>query len=121
MSEEELREYRRKKSKEWREANYDRYRENIRRWQKNNIHKGRLYRSQCRAKTKDIVDIRLVHNWESRICGICHKSIEDDYHIDHIVPLSRGGGHRTDNLQLAHPYCNQSKFTKLTEELQVIE
>lgn len=118
---EKHREVNREKSREWRIKNYEKYRDNIRKWQAVNADKGRLYRAQRRAKTRGIkINLEEIHNWDSRICGICSVLIEGKYHIDHIVPLSRGGEHKTSNLQLAHPYCNQSKFTKLTSELDVV-
>lgn len=73
------------------------------------------------ARVEKYIQMSSLHNWYSRICGICQQFIEGNYHIDHIVPLSRGGDHSAINLQLAHPFCNQSKFTKLTEELKVIQ
>lgn len=42
-------------------------------------------------------------------CGICQSSIADEYHLDHIRPLSKGGTHEPQNVQLAHPACNQRK------------
>ena len=35
------------------------------------------------------------------------------YHVDHVVPLSRGGGNGVDNICLACPSCNSSKNNKL--------
>jgi 5-methylcytosine-specific restriction endonuclease McrA len=63
------------------------------------------------------------------ICQICGDPIPDkefDKHdpdmpsIDHAIPVSRGGSHALDNLQLAHYVCNLSKgnstITMATEE-----
>lgn len=71
-----------------------------------------------RTKTTGIKIIKEeIENWESKVCGICNKLIEDKFHIDHKTPLSRGGLHVVSNLQLAHPKCNWSKNNKLQEEL----
>lgn len=43
------------------------------------------------------------------VCGICGEAIMEDFHLDHILPLSRGGEHCYENVQLAHPFCNLSK------------
>lgn len=51
------------------------------------------------------------------ICGICQEPIIGKYHFDHIIPLSRGGAHTQDNLQLTHPKCNLAKGTKLMTEM----
>ena len=49
-------------------------------------------------------------------CGICRKKVDPaDWHLDHIVPLSRGGEHSYANVQVTHPFCNESKGTKLIE------
>lgn len=43
-------------------------------------------------------------------CAYCGHTIHDDErHIDHITPLSRGGRHSADNLIPAHSYCNLRK------------
>ena len=36
--------------------------------------------------------------------------------IDHIIPISKGGGHTWDNVQVAHLYCNTLKNDKLDEK-----
>lgn len=66
-----------------------------------------------RAKTKLDIDKTQIENWESRICGICNKLIENKFHIDHKTPLAKGGLHVVENLQLAHPTCNLKKGDKL--------
>lgn len=53
-------------------------------------------------------------NW---ICGICHGSVDralvwphpSSVSIDHVVPLSRGGGDCAANVQCAHLGCNSRK------------
>jgi hypothetical protein len=50
--------------------------------------------------------------WErdKGICGICHQPAEEsNWHLDHIVPLSKGGLHLYANVQVSHPLCNESK------------
>lgn len=43
-------------------------------------------------------------------CGICSAPIHPkDLSFDHIIPLSRGGAHATENIQLAHIKCNNRK------------
>ena len=111
----------------WREKNTDRARELARKgmskWRLAHPIEAKLQKSIRRARiAKARIDKRRIkpadiHNWESRVCGICLEDIENMYHIDHIVPLSRGGSHEASNLQLAHPFCNQSKFTKLQNEI----
>ncbi len=52
---------------------------------------------------------------DGMVCGICGEDIApgDAVHIDHVVPLARGGAHRTENMQPAHAPCNWSKGARL--------
>jgi len=45
-------------------------------------------------------------------CVACKKDIRHAYHVDHIVPLSKGGSNGRRNLQLLCPPCNLSKHAK---------
>ena len=55
-------------------------------------------------------------------CGICGENIDstikpkDKYSltVDHIIPVSKGGNHILDNLQLAHMICNAYKSNIIT-------
>ena len=50
--------------------------------------------------------------WESRRrCAYCRRHCGRKFHIDHRIPLSRGGTHRFENLCLACPRCNLQKRT----------
>lgn len=51
---------------------------------------------------------------DGRRCGICREMVRAKVgpmrpSIDHIVPLSKGGEHNLENVQLAHYRCNLSK------------
>lgn len=51
---------------------------------------------------------------DKEICMIClEKCRRSEATIDHKIPLSRGGTHTWDNVQLAHNTCNKSKGNKL--------
>ena len=64
--------------------------------------------------------------WKSlpHTCSRCGKRIESmrDMHVDHIVPLAKGGADTFDNMQLLHKACNLSKGAKLsTEDAETVE
>ncbi len=42
-------------------------------------------------------------------CGICRQPLSGEVHIDHIVPVARGGLTELGNLQATHADCNLSK------------
>lgn len=51
---------------------------------------------------------RIVARRDRQICHYCHEYARDG-HVDHIVPLSKGGTDALENLVWACPSCNLSK------------
>lgn len=50
-------------------------------------------------------------------CWWCGKAITNGkYHIDHAIPLTRGGTNSANNIRISHPHCNLKKNTKLPSE-----
>ena len=54
---------------------------------------------------------------ESR-CAYCAVPLDDTKHLDHVVPIIRGGGHFLSNLAWACPRCNLSKHDKTAAEFR---
>ena len=48
-------------------------------------------------------------------CPYCGRKLVDP-HLDHIVPLNRGGANTRHNIQLTCPDCNRMKSDMLEEE-----
>lgn len=46
-------------------------------------------------------------------CGCRASLLASGYHADHRIPVSKGGLHTIENLQLLTPHCNRSKSDKL--------
>lgn len=43
-------------------------------------------------------------------CHICSKLVSvKKFHLDHLVPIARGGTHTRDNVAVAHRVCNQRR------------
>lgn len=53
---------------------------------------------------------------QSFICAACFVDIRSKYHIDHMIPLARGGTNWPHNIQLLCQPCNQSKGPKTMTE-----
>lgn len=59
------------------------------------------------------------------ICKLCDKEVDFGLKwpdlmsrtLDHIIPLSKGGTHTFDNVQLAHYSCNSKKNNKIVESV----
>ncbi len=93
-----------------------------RNWRKNNPAMVRVHDANKRAKRKkaegkhtlkDVLRIVERQNWK---CANCAASVKNGYHVDHVMPLSRGGSNWPSNLQILCPPCNSRKNAKLPEE-----
>lgn len=66
-----------------------------------------------RHSSQDVFDIFVAQNGR---CNACKTLLLPDgrnkYHVDHVLPLSKGGSNWPDNLQLLCPPCNMSKGAK---------
>ncbi len=60
-------------------------------------------------------DIQDQHRRQKGRCYWCQQKL-GKYHIDHVVPLARGGSNDPSNLVLACPDCNMHKHNKLPHE-----
>lgn len=63
--------------------------------------------------TKDIFDWELA---QAKYCHWCKIDCTNNYHIDHYIPLSKGGRHVLTNLVISCPTCNIRKNAKMPEE-----
>lgn len=69
------------------------------------------------AHIEDVVRLVVLER-DDGVCGICGEDVDPfDFHVDHVVPLARGGEHSYANAQVAHPFCNLSKNDSLPWEM----
>lgn len=69
-----------------------------------------------RGKHYTAQDVRDLLKEQKAMCAYCSTSITGGYQIDHIIPLSRGGGNGRDNIALTCPSCNHRKHNKTPDE-----
>lgn len=66
----------------------------------------------------EFVDRDEVHRRDSGRCYLCRRRVRlGRMHLEHVVPLSRGGVHAYSNCRCACPRCNLQKGCKLLAEL----
>lgn len=119
-------EYRRKNAeakadydRRYRSENREKYRQQKRNYVSKNPAITRAIRASYKARRRTSENAgcttRLVGLWletKTLVCGWCLSDCSDDFHIDHIQPLARGGLHEITNLTIACPDCNMSKKAK---------
>ena len=72
------------------------------------------YKAKKRAAFVEFVDVRVVYERDMGLCRICGLPVgPGEFHLDHRMPLSRGGAHSLENCQTAHAICNIRKQDKL--------
>lgn len=64
-------------------------------------------RQQKGATQVELVSHIAVAERDGWRCAICHGRVtREDWSLDHVVPLSKGGAHTYANVVLAHQRCN---------------
>ena len=64
----------------------------------------------------NVVDIQELYELQLGQCVYCQCDLSDDFHVDHMIPLARGGDNTRSNIQLLCPNCNRKKHAKTHEE-----
>jgi 5-methylcytosine-specific restriction endonuclease McrA len=109
---------------EWRKRNPEKNQELSRSYRQKNIERVRMLDRVQASKRRawkhgvesdgstlaDLIELN-----PQLICYLCNQEITGDIHIDHVIPLARGGSDTIDNKALTHPFCNMSKGAKLID------
>lgn len=82
---------------------------------KSNHHKRRTMKKDAPGSFsgRDIEKMLIGQNYK---CWYCGSSIKGGYHVDHWIPLSKGGSNDPGNLRIACKKCNLSKGAKMPHE-----
>lgn len=106
----------------WKEAHKEEVRTAKKQWKKDHPIKNRLDCHKRRVRLKRNMgictpeDIYLQYKGQKGRCWWCKGKLNGKYHIDHRIPLAKGGIHDRSNIVLACQYCNQSKHAKTPQE-----
>jgi 5-methylcytosine-specific restriction endonuclease McrA len=102
-------------SKQYRQKNLEHLTQKSKEWKQRNKAKVRSYRAKRNFfKHKNglfKISEKEIDRLLSKKCYLCGE--KDSEHIDHVIPLSRGGSHSIGNLLGACSACNLSKGAKL--------
>lgn len=112
-------------SAQWYQRNRERRLAQCKRYQESHRPMYRILRGRRRVAMQCSKDeIKRIRDWAKRLasktwircywCGI--KVRFSECHIDHIVPVSKGGKHSSDNLCAACSPCNLKKHAKLVQD-----
>lgn len=105
----------RQEVREWQATHRENTRQIALRWARNHPDKARDLRMRRHAREKgapivEKVDRIVVYTRDGGICHLCGiQAPRYAFHLDHIVPLARGGSHAYANVAVSHPFCNLSK------------
>ena len=85
----------------------------------NNVYKCKPPESQQEPDEQPIVRKKITATVKLQIgasqswrCNFCHDQLKSTYHIDHIIPICRGGTNAEDNLQALCVECHAHKTQK---------
>lgn len=64
------------------------------------------------AGTHTASDVAAQYARQKGRCFYCDVRVDENYHVDHVVPLIKGGSNGPENLVIACPTCNHTKHAK---------
>ncbi len=113
------------KYKRWREKNIEKIARSKKVWAKNNPEKTRAKVQRREALKRSLPatltqqeweDIKAEFNYCCAYCGASERKLGYNFHQEHVIPLSRGGGYTRENIVPACRSCNSRKGNRTPEE-----
>jgi 5-methylcytosine-specific restriction endonuclease McrA len=104
--------------KRWHSQNPECHKRASTKWQKSNPEKSRAATHNYNARKRGAEgahtaqDVKDLYAAQKGRCAYCKVKVGKKFHVDHIQPISTGGGNSKDNLQICCARCNQSKGAK---------
>lgn len=112
----------REKTREYRKNNKQAIAELMRKWSAASLDKRSSYERNRNAIKKNssgshtAAEIKLIFESQRGLCASCpnklFRSGKNKFHVDHIMPLAKGGTNDRYNLQCLCPTCNMRKHAK---------
>jgi len=102
--------------------NPQKYRAHVQTWRIENPEKHAAKERNRRALKRaaegahTAADIEAQYQRQHGKCYYCNCKLNGKYHVDHIVPLVRGGRNSPDNLVISCAVCNEKKHDRLPHE-----
>ena len=108
----------------YREANRDKVAARSQTYYQNNREQYADRRTKRRAlkrgATVEKVSRKEVYERDNGRCHICGKKVsKKSWHLDHLIPLIKGGEHSYRNVAVSCPKCNMSKGIKAGAQLRI--
>lgn len=79
---------------------------------------GRVTQARRRSRAREssehytLADVESLYDKQHGNCAACHSKLNGVYHVDHVIPLKRGGNNSRRNIQILCPPCNMEKSAK---------
>lgn len=111
-------EYLRVKNANWYSLNREKVAAKASNYRKMNPDKVRLFRHNRKARINSSGGVlskgllNRLFKLQKGICPCCRKPLGKNYHMDHIIPLAKGGTNTDDNIQLLRQKCNAQKAAR---------
>jgi 5-methylcytosine-specific restriction endonuclease McrA len=111
--------------KRYRNRHPEKYKASKKKYLKNNPEIRRVWEHRKRViKANQLGDWKaeyekVLFEVQKGLCFYC-DTLLGEYHIEHMVPLSRGGMHDRKNIVLSCPDCNLRKGTRTVEEFMYV-
>ncbi len=114
-------EKRKESNRRFRQNNRERCRQLADKWRAKHLLIIKESNNRTKAKKQGVaviekIDYQTILQRDGCVCYLCGQGIELlELSFDHVIPLSKGGSHTTENVRPTHKHCNQQKSAKLVE------
>lgn len=112
---------RRKRINDWNENNRDKLKASQKEYAKTESGKIAAKRRLFKRKTLEKEAFEALSPHEKKKVKKFYEECPDGFHVDHIIPLVKGGEHKISNLQYLLPLENAKKSYKTAEKIDKIE